>query len=158
LLCRHTSKLLRAPGVRLQRDAFDIRDLSVKDLDWEKSRPFESWPVNPRPSVPGGCWRIKEILLFKEDVSRVLCDGEAASQREPRESAAIAGETAAIRALGAHLSSRPQLTRAEAAEWCRAHGFNISRRGLQYRVWPAAREEAGLEAKAPPGRRRKSSR
>jgi hypothetical protein len=65
-------------------------------------------------------------------------------------------ETAAIKALAPHLRNNPQLKRDKAAAWCRTAGFKVSDRGFQNRVWPRARELAGLEAKAPSGRSKKS--
>jgi hypothetical protein len=73
--------------------------------------------------------------------------------------AATAGdETAAIRALASYLRSNRDLKKDEALSWCRILGFNLTRSGFQNRVWPRAREQAGLEAKARPGRKRKSLR
>jgi hypothetical protein len=65
-------------------------------------------------------------------------------------------ETAAAKALASHLRINPQLNRAGALSSLRAQGFNLTDRGFQSRVWPRAREQAGLEAKAPPGRSKKS--
>jgi len=79
-------------------------------------------------------------------------------QKSQRVSPAAAGnETAAIRALASLLRSSPDTKKGDALLWCRIAGFNLSSRRFQNWVWPRAREQAGLEAKAPPGRKRKSS-
>jgi hypothetical protein len=71
--------------------------------------------------------------------------------------AKAADETAAIKALASQLRCDPDMKRREAANWCKEAGFTLKPRGFQYRVWPRARAQAGLEANAPPGRKRKSS-
>jgi hypothetical protein len=80
-------------------------------------------------------------------------------QKSQRVLAATAGhETAAIRALGSHLRSNRDLKKGEALSWCRIAGFNLSSRRFQNWAWPMARKLADLEARAPAGRKRKSSR
>jgi hypothetical protein len=105
------------------------------------------------------CWLPKK--LFRRWCARHDLP-ESPQRFEPQEShpvpVATAGdETAAIKALASHLRINPQLNRAEAQSWLRAQGVNLADRGFQSRVWPRARERAGLEAKARPGRKRRSS-
>jgi hypothetical protein len=88
-----------------------------------------------------------------QNVSRAKSSDETATIK----ALATAGdETAAAKALASHLRSNRNLKRGEASSWCRNKGFELTGRGFQNRVWPRAREQAGLEAKAPPGK--KSSR
>ena len=44
--------------------------------------------------------------------------------------------------------------RSDAEAWLRKQGFHIGKRAFQQRVWPKAREAAGLPPVAPPGRKR----
>jgi hypothetical protein len=144
--------------------------LEPDSLDWLESRPLEAWSIGPRPgehySWIGG-WEKRPIDLIElstADVVDILC-GAGLGDQAGRTSTAIAGiESAAIRDLASHLRNNIGLKRAEAAQWCATRGFKLTHRGFQNRVWPKARAEAGLEAKAPPGRKalpgpkRKSSR
>jgi hypothetical protein len=67
-------------------------------------------------------------------------------------------ETKATNALASRLKSDGNNLKVEDAfEWCTDAGFNLTWRAFHYRVWPKARTEAGLSAKAPPGPKRKSS-
>jgi hypothetical protein len=89
-----------------------------------------------------------------QNVSRAKSSNETATIKAL---ATDKDETAATKALARHLRINPQLNRAEAQSRLRAQGFKLSGRGFQNRVWPRAREQAGLEANAPPGPKRKSS-
>jgi hypothetical protein len=129
--------------------------LGHSDFDWVQSRPFAQWPIGPKRGEHYawiGGWQnhpLDLIELSTADVVEILCSGADA-----KISSATAGiETAASNALASHLKRNPNLKRAEAVEWCRATGYKLSDRGFQSRVWPTARAQAGLEAKAPPGRK-----
>jgi hypothetical protein len=87
------------------------------------------------------------VCQFRQNIS---------SKRVP--AATVGNETGAIKGLAAHLRCNPHLTRENAHVWCRDHGFVLSARGFQSRVWPSARTEAELDAKAKAGRKPKSSR
>jgi hypothetical protein len=137
------------------------RDISPNEMDWQNSRPKGSWP----DSVPPYRVRVTLILLSSADVIKVLCGDKNPSELRIRTegirdgSPANSGqEKAATRALAAFLKDNPDVTRASAADWCRAQGFSLTSRGFQFRVWPEARKQAGLSATALPGRKPKSSR
>jgi hypothetical protein len=108
---------------------------------------------------------IKALATAKDETAatKALAAHESPQRFEPQEShptqvATAGGEKAATKDLASHLGINPQLNRAGAQSWLRAKGFNLTGRGFQNRVWPRAREQAGLEAKAPPGAPKKSSR
>jgi len=83
---------------------------------------------------------------------------ERAAGNGARMAPATAGhETKAIKALASHLNANTNLTRAAAAEWCRKSGYKLGKRAFE-RVWPQARENAGLGRIGSPGRRPKSTR
>ena len=134
--------------------------LKPGDLDWVQSRPFARWPIGPKLGehyswISGWeNWPLDLIELWTADVIEVLCGTQSGTV-----SLATAGvETAATKALATHLKSNPQLSRADAAEWCKTSGYSLSDRGFQNRVWPEARVHAGLPKKGPPGRKRESTR
>jgi hypothetical protein len=84
------------------------------------------------------------------------------SRFEPRKNAqvptSVSDETAAIKALAEHLKQDEQITRDEAAEWCRQAGFKFTERGFRFRIWPKSRKKAELPELAAPGRKPKSVR
>ena len=96
-------------------------------------------------------WRLIEV--WADDIEHLV-----PSAISEGSGATVGRENAAIIALASHLRSNRNLTRGEAASWCHQEGFKLSERGFQSRVWPRAREQAVLPAKAPPGRKPKSSR
>jgi hypothetical protein len=137
--------------------------LKPSDLDWVHSRPFAQWPIGPRPGEHYEWnWRdrlIDLIELSTSDVLRILCGGGLGSDTDKKGAhrttvTTVDQETKAIHALGLYLKEKPNLTREEAATWCKNQDFTISGRGFQNVVWPNAREKAGLPRKALPGRKK----
>jgi hypothetical protein len=127
--------------------------LEPQNFDWVQSRPLAQWPIGPKLGehyVWIGGWENRPFDLIElrtADVIEVLC-GAGGNATSP---ATVRQEADATKALASHLKNNPQIKKADAAAWCRESGFNVGQRGFQNRVWPRAREQAGLGAKAPPG-------
>ena len=166
---------------RLTPPDFDWTQSRIrKSLRWEKVRsPFGSfvgqWQVieasrhythRPRPSSFRSLLRNSKgtpsnrnmaywhrIELFRTDVTKVLCGGE--DIRHQRAHTTANQESRAIKALASRLKTNPQMTRADAAEWCEKNGHKLGKRPFE-RVWRQARERADLPQIAAPGRKPKS--
>jgi hypothetical protein len=134
--------------------------LGPGDLEWAQSRPLGQWLIGPRPGEHYtwiGGWKDRPLSLieaFTADVVAVLCGGADVRNMSP---ATVGQEAAAIKALAAHLKSNPELKRVEAAAWCRDSGYSLGKRAFG-RVWPEAREKAGLERIGAAGRKPKGPR
>jgi hypothetical protein len=103
------------------------------------------------PAISGGGRQTDPFETLIED------ETEGAAGNGARRAPATAGhETKAIKALAMYLETNANLTRAAAAEWCHNSGYELGKRAFG-RVWPQARENAGLERIGSPGRRRKST-
>jgi hypothetical protein len=72
-------------------------------------------------------------------------------------SSVIGTETRIATELAAKLRADPDMKRADAERWCKSQG-TVTARGFQNRIWPKARELAGLSTQGMAGRKRKSSR
>jgi hypothetical protein len=141
--------------------------LRPSHLDWRKSRFRCAWSVPLHPEMSPLLWDVS-IELCSADVSKALIAPKPALDQKlySRTTAAdcrpaagtIRDEGIAIAKLAAELRHNPDLTRAEATRLCGEAGLKCSARGMQNRIWPAARQQAGLGPKAPPGRKRKSPR
>jgi hypothetical protein len=91
----------------------------------------------------------KRIYLRRSDVMRVFKD-------KPLIAASAKSEGIAIKQLPSLLKENPEMTRANAHLRLRDEGFEVRPRGFQDRVWPEAREQAGLPRFARAGRKTKS--
>ncbi len=135
--------------------------LTPADFDWENSRPLKPWQVRPR----GGrqdVWRsfsLPAVLLelSVSEIRNMLCVGEQADNKAEPPTTNVGQESTAIRALASSLRTNNGMTRADAEKWCKEAGYNLGKRAFA-RVWPEARDRAGLPRIAAPGRKRKSSR
>ena len=134
------------------------------------------WPAN-EPAPLGwpktGPVHITDIEVMLDDIQRLWPNSEGVSQagetavfggREDAPSsgtqklqAMIQHETSASRVLAIELKANPKLTRAAAAEFCRKSGYSLGKRAFG-RVWPRAREEAGLPRLGLGGRKPKLTR
>jgi hypothetical protein len=151
------------PGETRSAGVVIPRDLTPDDFDWVLSRPLKPWSIGPASVAEHYFWvsgtesrRIALIKLFRADVTKILCGGARANNNFEKKPTTAAQESAAIKALASHLKTNRDLKRADALSWCQENGFSITGRGFQARVWPQARNEAGLEPIAAAGRKRKS--
>jgi hypothetical protein len=120
---------------------------SPADIDWETSS-------LKRPLLNSRGKRLVKIEIQVSDVSWYLEGGDLSASTKPTGGE----ETGAIRALSAQLSKNKEMKVNDAKAWCASEGYELSGYGFRYRVWPKAREAAGLSLKAPPGRKPKSLR
>jgi hypothetical protein len=95
--------------------------------------------------TPPSDWDITDVFGGGEDI------------RHKRVPTTAGQESLAIKALASHLKTNAQMRRADAAEWCEKAGHKLGKRAFE-RVWPQAREIAGLPRVAAPGRKPKSLR
>ena len=120
---------------------------SPADIDWETSS-------LKRPLLDSRGKRLVKIEIQVSDVTWYLNWGDLSA----RTKSTGAEETGAIKALASHLSKNKDMKFGDAEAWCASEGYELSGDGFRYRVWPKAREAAGLSPKAPPGRKQKSLR
>jgi hypothetical protein len=74
-LANHHTKPIVSDAV-LQGGDFEIpTTINPEDLDWERSRPLRPWVVQLGRHNPAGYWDLEWIRLFREDVTKRLCQG-----------------------------------------------------------------------------------
>ena len=86
-------------------------------------------------------------------VKPILADFQQWLALQRPESAKSADEKTAISYVAGLLRQDTELTRGDALDSARKEYPNrtLSERGFKFRIWPAAREPAGLKRRAPPG-------
>jgi hypothetical protein len=118
---------------------------SPADIDWETSS-------LKRPLLNSRGKRLVKIEIQISDITWYFEEGDLSGSTKP-----TSGEEAsAIRALSSQLRKNKDMKFDDAKAWCASAGYELSGNGFTYRVWPKAREAAGLPPKAPPGRKPKS--
>jgi hypothetical protein len=100
---------------------------------------------------------MRSIRIKQADLDRVWPPSELRQESDINREATAGQESAATKRLADQLKTDPQMTRANALQWCTASGYRLSKRGFE-RVWPAARQLAELPRIAKAGRKPKSSR
>jgi hypothetical protein len=139
-------------GITINPNFYASRELCPDDLDWEHSRVLNrSSSVHQYPLM---------IELWVSDVVEVLCAGvdKNSREKEAQTSTTTTTEGEAAQALAEILREKPNIKREDAMSLCRNQGYRLTARSFQMIVWPRAREAAGLDPKAPAGRKPKSSR
>jgi hypothetical protein len=152
-------------GLKVYPNFFVSPQLGPDDLEWVHSRPLKLSSIGPMRGLTGLWTDVEEdpplLELSISDVIEFLCGGtdqEPGEKRTRTSTAKTQQESEAIEILASLLRNDPDLKRKDARALLQEKGFNFSDRAFQYRVWPPARQLAGLEAIAPSGRKRESSR
>jgi hypothetical protein len=148
------------PGYMINiNNVFVSPQLRPKDLDWKRSRPLKRSAVGTAAYQRGPYTDQDQVTLelSTADVIEYLCGG-LSQKPDENDSVSTTEETKAIIALAVPLQKNPNLRREDALSWCEEQGFKLSWRAFQNRIWPNARSKAGLDPKAPSGRKPKSSR
>jgi hypothetical protein len=126
--------------------------LGPDDFDWANSRPLNS----PTPMMIASPTEAPEnsVVLELDFLGVIeLLGGRGSEYLAEKEAPDSPTETEAINALASLLKIKgDKLRRDDARAWCKDRGFDLGSRAFQ-RVWPQARKEAGLNPKAPAGRK-----
>lgn len=149
-----------------------INGRSVNRVDEKRwAHETKRWPEVLRPELEHAFAKCRDVGTPADNLAELdrrikkldcewslVCNYRQSMSSKRVPVATAGGETAAIKALASHLESNRDLKREDAFDWCRDNGYSLTARGFQTRIWPSARDKAGLDIKAPPGRKRNSSR
>jgi len=105
-----------------------------------RGRSFEMIQLRPQ-------WCFRNVQLSQSDVLTQF-PAHRATRATARQ------EAEAVKVLSGYLTDHTK--RSDAEVRLREVGFHIGKRAFQQRVWPKAREAAGLPPVAPPGRKRQA--
>jgi hypothetical protein len=115
------------------------------------------WPwffgaVSQRPDLAGFYWALAELELLAADVKKVLGGAPPVLISEWQEQ-----ERAAIEWLASEFRKRGESIKLADAQNACCQQFDVTKGAVRYRIWPEARDQAGLPQRAPPGAKRKAT-
>ncbi len=148
----------------IEGEGFDVRTgqrRAITEAEWA-TRYIDFRSNQLSPPVGGTASEYPSITAVAVKSADIENAYRRSSSSEVSTKAATTGasETCAIRALASHLKSieieaRGQFSKAKARSFLAEKGFPFGPRPLS-RIWPNAREEAGLSARAAAGAKKKS--
>ncbi len=139
---------LRNRGYRREGSANPKRVIDPLEIVSAVCRDDQGSPdcLVPEDLRPDGS-RFQNVLFRRSDVL-------ARFPALPATLATARNEAEAVKALSSYVTDL--VKRCDAEAWLQKQGFHIGKRPFQQRVWPKAREAAGLPPAAPRGRKRQS--
>jgi hypothetical protein len=129
-----------------------METLRPSQLDWENSKFKQLWGAPLQIDLPPLDWEVA-IEVLSEHITQVLIQDPTLRSGQPARRSVI--ERYATETLSAKLRLEPDMTKQSARDFLNDQGLVVSRRVFENRVWPAARVEASLPARAAPGRKKK---
>jgi hypothetical protein len=120
-------------------------DRLLKELSWYEERAKQGPLTYARAYLPPD----RQTLISWTDLLKLCPPKHPVSK--------VADETKAIDLLTDRLKSDSHLRRGQALEICRDQFPKLSERGFRSRIWPKAREAAGLKSRGRAGRKPKGN-
>jgi len=138
---------------------FTALDRAIADRRLEVLTRIGQVTAKPQ-ALPSAAWPVMTVLDWENgvatDLSATLHYDIRIRDLRSRTNLTVKDENSAIRTLAQRLRENEHLTREQSQVFLRQRGITVSDRGFQWRVWPAAREKAGLSPLAPRGPKPKS--
>jgi hypothetical protein len=100
-------------------------------------------------------WRRSAETWLEPEQETLICWEDLLQQCPPKRPPfpTASDEAKAVDLLAEQLKADPNLGREAGLKICRERFPKLSARGFRFRIWPKAREAAGLNPIAPPGRK-----